>query len=125
MTLMVASPTRGKKRARHLRFIRSLPCCICGMVPSEAAHVRLNAAETGKLQALGQKPDDMWSVPLCAAHHREDNEAQHRIGERAFWAKHRIDPLALARLLFEATGTPELGEKISRQARRLAAQTNG
>lgn len=110
----------GQKREEHLRFIRRLPCCVCGTSPVEAAHIRYNDAATGKMQAVGQKPDDKWVVPLCAGHHREDNEAQHRMGERAFWEKHRIDPLKLATLLFAASPDVMRGESISRQARRLA-----
>ncbi len=38
------------------------------------------------------KPSDRWSVSLCRTHHAE----QHRIGERAFEAKHALDLKAIA-----------------------------
>lgn len=117
--MLESNPTRGVKRPAHLKMIRALPCVICGTVPSEAAHVRFNDASTGKLQALGQKPDDCWVAPLCATHHREDQAAQHVIGEKAFWAKHGIDPLKLAQRLFAQSGHFSEMEATARQARRL------
>lgn len=80
----------------------------------------MNDHATGKLQALGQKPDDKWCVPLCAAHHREGPGAQHQIGEIAFWKHHQIDPLRLSILLFNCSGDHAKGESIVLQARRLA-----
>ena len=113
-------PQRGEKRPAHLAFIRSLPCCACGAPRSEAAHVRYSDAATGKVCAVGQKPGDEWTVPLCAYCHRTGPHAQHKNGEREWWAGRRIDPLALSALLFEATGDRERGEYISRRARALA-----
>ena len=114
-------PTRGAKRADHLRFIRRLPCAICGHVPSEAAHIRMNRHEYGRLQAFGQKPSDEFTLPLCAEHHRTAPTSQHNIGEENFWRRHGVDPHKLAALLFACSGDLERGESISRQARRLAA----
>jgi len=80
----------------------------------------MNDAERGKVQAVGQRPDDLWTVPLCANHHREGPDAQHRQGERKFWEKARINPLRLAELLAAVSPDVEKGERIARQARRLA-----
>ena len=111
----------GQKRPEHLAFIRKLPCVICGGEGQiEAAHVRMNDASRGKVQAVGQKPDDRWTVPLCAYHHRMGPKAQHAMGERQFWELHQIDPLRLAELLFETSPDQEKGALIARQARRLA-----
>ena len=110
----------GEKRDAHLKFIRRCPCCICGSEPSEAAHVRFSDAETGKISAVGQKPGDEWTVPLCARCHREGPQAQHKSGEYGWWMAHRIDPLDLARQLFAVSPDIERGESIARQARRLA-----
>jgi hypothetical protein len=113
-------PQRGEKRPAHLAFIRRLPCVICGRSPSEAAHVRYSDAGTGHVSAVGQKPDDARTVPLCAHCHREGPQAQHRSGERVWWQAHGIDPVELARRLFAVLGDAERGEKISRRARELA-----
>ena len=109
----------GDRHDDHLRFIRQLPCPICGTQPCEAAHVRFSDAATGKVSAVGVKPGDEFTVPLCSNHHRLDNDAQHRRGEREFWMHHRINPLALARRLFEVSPDTARGELIARQARRL------
>jgi len=110
----------GAKRPAHLAFIRRLPCAVCGvMFEVEAAHVRFNDAARGKLQALGQKPDDRWTAPLCAYHHRTGPGAQHSGNERAFWEKQGIDVLALCERLFEVSGDVEGGTRIVMQARRL------
>ncbi|AZO29296.1 DUF968 domain-containing protein [Mesorhizobium sp. M1B.F.Ca.ET.045.04.1.1] len=114
------APAKGQKRPRkedgaHLKWIRTLPCAITGRRPVEAAHVRYEdpayaKRETGK----AEKPDDRWSLPLSPEKHRE----QHSMAERAFWAKHGIDPLRVALALYNVTGDDEQGELIIRNARR-------
>ena len=48
----------------------------------EAAHVRI-----GSGAGMGQKPDDWLTVSLCFACHRGPTAAaQHKVGERSFWA---------------------------------------
>ncbi len=82
------------KDNKHLDYIRSLPCCICGEETTvEAAHIRTGSIEhekdnTGK----AEKPSDKWAVPLCGRHHRE----QHSMREMDFWGCHGIDPFILA-----------------------------
>lgn len=112
--------SNGEKIKAHLGFIARLPCVICGAEPVEVAHVRMNSHEHGKRQALAKKPSDAWVLPLCPTHHRNGPEAQHSMGERVFWERHRIDPLKLASLLFEVSGDEEAGARIVRQARRIA-----
>ncbi len=107
------------KNPGYLRFIRSLPCIVCGTFPCEAAHVRMNNPETGKFQALGQKPPDSCTVPLCARHHRESAGAQHVVGERQFWQRMRIDPDRLAAALWMAQDDRERAERICREAARV------
>lgn len=82
-----------QKDARHLDFIRSLPCCICGGIDTEAAHIRTEHRGHGKrYTGMAEKPADKWTVPLCNKHHRE----QHTMNEMAFWKKYGIDPFMLA-----------------------------
>lgn len=83
---------RREQRIRcpaHLSWVRGHRCCVpgCQDMPIEAAHVRTNTNG-----GVGLKPDDTWAISLCAGHHQE----QHRIGEPAFEAKHRINMKALA-----------------------------
>lgn len=83
------------KDEKHLRFIRSLPCCICGdNTSTEAAHLRVGSIGHGKPHTgMAEKPSDRWVLPLCNRHHRE----QHATGdELKFWDFHGIDPFMLA-----------------------------
>lgn len=79
---------------KHLDFIRSLPCCICGGIDTEAAHIQTASLENGKLHTgMSEKPSDKWAVPLCNRHHRE----QHASGnELKWWQAKGIDPFMLA-----------------------------
>src|SRR4051812_116248 len=53
------------KDNKHLDYIRSLPCCICGGIDTEAAHIRTASLEHGKQHTgMGEKPSDKWAVPL-------------------------------------------------------------
>jgi hypothetical protein len=83
---------------KHLDYIRSLPCCICGDdTATEAAHIRTGSLENGKLHTgMAEKPSDRWAVPLCGKHHRE----QHAFGnELEWWKCHGINPFILAMTL--------------------------
>ena len=99
--------------ADHLAFIRALPCVICGTGQGiEAAHVRYAHADAGKeVTGNSTKPDPWWTVPLCPSCHRTGPDAQHKSGEREWWARHGYDPdcpsrsiLTLCLLLWSYTG---------------------
>jgi len=114
--------SHGKKRprvedGRHLKAIRQLPCCICGTYQAiEAAHIRMASRAHGKdSPGSGEKPSDRWAIPLCAGHHRLLPDAQHNIGEEAFWSKHRTDPFLLALCLFGAGDNVGVMETIVRE----------
>lgn len=115
------APARGPKRPKqandaHLRWLRTLPCCITGMRPVEAAHVRYADPVYGKrLTGTAEKPDDKWAVPLSQKKHRE----QHDGNERQFWARHGLDPLRIALSLYACTGDDEQAVVILREAWRV------
>lgn len=88
----------------YLAMVRTLPCLRCGMEPSEAAHVRFSSAAFGKGSGLSKKPDDRFSVPLCAGCHRLDRDAQHNRGEREFWDSIGINPLIVAQQIYAQRG---------------------
>lgn len=109
------SLSSGRKRPRqekkdHLKFIRKLPCCICGTHKNvEAAHIRMGSQQFGKRETgMQEKPDDSWTIPLCAWHHR----LQHEFGEETFWKMHKINPFILALALWRASGDEAAGELI-------------
>ncbi len=92
MTLRQREPRQ--KDNKHLDFIRSLPCCICGGINTEAAHIRVGSINHGKRETgMSEKPSDKWTVPLCNEHHREQHDAGN---ELVWWASKGIDPFMLA-----------------------------
>ncbi len=93
-----ALPLGEPKRIRdkeHLKFVATQPCLICGRQPSDAHHVRF-----AQPRALGLKVSDEFTVPLCRTHHRN----LHQTGiELTWWEKARIEPLPIARQLWETS----------------------
>jgi hypothetical protein len=99
-----------RRRARHLAFIRQLPCVACGKAaPSAAAHVR-----SGSDGAAGMKPSDRYSLSLCTSCHG----LQHCFGELTFWSTLRIDPLNVSLRLWTVSGNIAAGERIVFRARQ-------
>lgn len=96
--------------SKHLNFIRSLPCAICGNpIQTEAAHIRFGDARAAKpITDMGTKSGDEWTVPLCNEHHAE----QHKFGERKWWNGVGRDPIFLAMALHRVSGDHEAGCKI-------------
>lgn len=80
-------PIRDKK---HLAFVRTLPCLICGAYGCDAHHVR-----AFQLRTMGKRVGDDKTVPLCREHH---DMAHGPLGEEAFWSE-----VALMRQLFVKT----------------------
>ncbi len=99
----------------QLKFIRSLPCLICGTRKNvQAAHIRAPSVAYGKrATGAGEKSSAVWTLPLCA----EDHHRQHQGNEMAFWNLYGIDPLKIALALFAATGDDDRAELIVRNAR--------
>ena len=74
-----------------LAWIRTLPRGNGFQVSGESAVIE--AAHTNVLgrRGMGQKTTDFSAIPLCAAHHRENLDSYHLLGEKEFSHKHRID----------------------------------
>jgi hypothetical protein len=95
--LALGEPRRIRSK-EHLRFVASQPCLICGRKPSHAHHVRF-----AQPKGLSLKVSDEFTVPLCAIHHSEN----HATGdERKWWQAHKIDPLEIARSLWNEGRMP-------------------
>lgn len=95
----------------HLRFVRGLPCIICGNnIETEAAHIRMADRSVAKpMTGIATKCDDRFTVPLCGEHHRE----QHVWGdEHAWWSGLGLDGIKLALALYSVSGDFERGEQI-------------
>jgi hypothetical protein len=101
------------KNASHLDFIRSLPCVCCGNPhQTEAAHIRQGQLFYGKRPTGGaEKPSDIWTLPLCGEHHRE----QHEGNEAAFWKARGIEPFILALSLYACSGDILTAEGVINQ----------
>ena len=95
---------------KHLAFLRTLECCICGDNTSvEAAHIRMADARIAKpITGNSIKPDDRFVTPLCSAHHRE----QHSMSERNFWKYYDMDPMLLSLALYSISGDAEEASRI-------------
>lgn len=104
---------------KHLAFIRTLPCIITGDATTvEAAHIRFGDPRVDKRPTgIGEKPDDVWTLPLAGAAHRD----QHKGNERRFWEFWGLDPVLYALALFAVTGDHERGCAIVAAARSEAA----
>jgi hypothetical protein len=77
----------------HRKFVSSQPCLVCGRSPADAHHLRF-----AQPRALGRKVSEEFTVSVCRVHHRE----LHRHGdEAAWWQKTMIDPLPIARRLWQ------------------------
>lgn len=105
--------------AEHLKWIRTLRCCICGAPNPDPAHIRSSSAVHGKGETGGQqKASDKWTTPLCRSHHDEQhNYCEERKGaagtsELLWWASKGIDPFGLALALHSCSGDDEIAEGI-------------
>jgi hypothetical protein len=93
-----ALPLGEPKRIRdkeHLKFVARQPCLVCGRQPSDAHHLRF-----AQPRALSMKVSDEFTIPLCRTHHRNLHQAGN---ELTWWEKARIDPLPMARKLWETS----------------------
>ncbi len=89
----IAAKTIRLRDKDHRKFVASQPCLVCGRSPADAHHLRF-----AQPRALGRKVSDEFTVPVCRVHHRE----LHRHGdEAAWWQKTKIDPLPIARRLWQ------------------------
>lgn len=102
---------------QHEKFIRRLPCCVCGdNTTTEAAHISYADMRYGKFgRGKGQKEESIWVVPLCGEHHR----LQHYMGEKPFWRYHDIgDPCRVAAALFIRTQDYQTALQILEHAKQ-------
>jgi Rad52/22 family double-strand break repair protein len=92
--LALAEPKRLRDKA-HLTFVASQPCLICGRLPCDPHHLRF-----AQPRAIGLKVSDEFTVPLCRGHHRELHQAGNEV---TWWEKRNIEPLAIAKTLWQET----------------------
>jgi hypothetical protein len=111
--LALAEPKRLRDKA-HLQFAAAQPCLICGRQPCDPHHLRF-----AQPRALGLKVSDEFTVPLCRGHHRQLHQAGN---EEAWWTEHKIEPLPMAKALWQQT-RPKPGTAIDTQQTNDATNT--
>ena len=92
-SMLVLSEPRRVRDKEHLRYVAAQPCVLCGRVPGDAHHIRF-----AQPKAFGAKVSDEFTVPLCRDHHRELHNSGN---ERSWWHDMGVDPLPIARRLWE------------------------
>ena len=103
------------KDAKHLDFIRSLPCIRClDNTSTEAAHYRNSDGRIGKQNPGSRKPPDFFVLPLCGQCHRNGPRAQHTVGEARFWEG--CDPVLWALYLYAISGDYQTAENFVKTA---------
>lgn len=114
--LALASDRRLRSKA-HLGLVASKACVICEELPCHAHHLTF-----AQPRGLAQKVSDEFTVPLCVRHHN----ALHRSGsEMAWWRGQGIDPLAIARALWEESREMASAADGNATARERAAPDSG
>jgi hypothetical protein len=88
----MVKPIRLRDKA-HLKFVARHACAVCGRAPSDAHHLRF-----AQPRALGKRVSDEFTVPLCRTHHRNLHETGDEV---AWWREAKIDPIALAKTLWD------------------------
>lgn len=68
-----------------------LPCAVCSRMSGGAAVIEAAHTNVWGPRGLGQKTSDFSAIPLCAAHHRENPDSYHRLGEQEFSYRHGIE----------------------------------
>lgn len=82
---------------KHLRWIKKLPCLVCGNWNGNHAHHLL----TGVTRGMGMKAADEFTIPLCMNCH---SQLHLRGNERAFFGDVGVDPLEWAARLVVLSG---------------------
>ena len=110
---------RDKDEA-HMKFVRSLPCLLCGdNTSTECAHIRMADRSVAKpVTGIAMKCDDRFTVPLCGAHHRQQHEHGN---EHHWWTLAGIDPIKAALAIYSVSGDYERGEAIVSACRERCA----
>jgi len=87
------------RNAAYLAWVRGLRCVVC-QASSGSSH-QVEAAHTHVLgpKAMGRKTSDFSAIPLCFGHHQGNSDSYHRLGEKAFAARHGLDLAAVVHTL--------------------------
>ena len=105
-------PRPGDSKA-HTRWLKTLPCVVCGLPADDPHHLLGNL--DGLPKGMGRRAEDRWAVPLC----RRDHNAAHAAGDDEAWfASLGIEARSLASALWRSSGDDQAGERIVFRARQ-------
>lgn len=79
--MMKRKPWRSPE---YLDWVRTLPCCFCGMTPSDAHHV---IGMGWGLSGMGMKAPDSYMMPLCRYHHGEVHKHPGLQAQQPHWLR--------------------------------------
>jgi hypothetical protein len=99
--VLIPKPERIRS-PKHLKWLKTLPCSVPLCPRRDVVPHHLMCAQP---KAMKKKAGDQWAVPLCVVHHdaRSGASVHAHGGERLWWERHGVDPIALAERLW-ATG---------------------
>ena len=99
--LLKALPKVGTGMTRsHLKCVRQIPCCKCGVGGGRSDPHHLRGYNLGR--GMGKKSDDKWVVPLCRPCHNDVH--QYGTKEELKFFEEIGCPYSLAQQLWEETG---------------------
>lgn len=105
------------EKRKHLKFIDTLPCCLCGrragithhhLLRVDPSYLPIAEGEQDflipkvKSKGMGTKSDDRFTIPLCPRCHRAAHDAGN---DKEFFIRNGISsPEEFALFLYEKTG---------------------
>ena len=116
--------TKQKRRRvtdeAHLKWIRTLHCCLCGKPGPDPAHIRSANSIYGKSETGGgQKSSDKWTVLTLHREPSRRDSTKLEIPTIAKWWRisegANRDPFGLRSEPFQSTGDDEIAEGILRK----------
>ena len=111
-TLALSEPIRCRD-PEHLKFVVRHGCVICGRDRTHAHHLTF-----AQPNALGRMVSDEYTVPLCSTHHRD---LHHAGNESEWWAEKGVDPMEIAKALWEESGKTRRGRSQDNKKGRSGA----
>ena len=92
--MLIPKSKKAIKDRKHLAFVASLPCVICGQLGVQIHHLIGNYGPDGPVRGWGMRAGDDFTIAMCERHHR----LLHADGnEKRYLEAHGIDGLKAAR----------------------------
>jgi hypothetical protein len=97
--------------AKHLKWLRTLECAVCGNCFVEVHHLKKSIDNQPK--GMGRKREDRWGLPLCREHHSHVEAGD----DEARLLTLCIDGRALANALWRVSGDTDAAHRLLYRAR--------